>query len=100
MNSKKKKTSIGNIITTIMLKIMLKMMKKGTIPKKYAPPPSFLIFPKTPEPQSDLFLERKRVVYKCGKCKHKFVLKSDINLDQKIVAQWMSEVRSHKCHVD
>ena len=86
-----------------MLKIMLKMMKKEKkemIPQKHTPPPAFLVFPKLSAhpPKDDLLLENKRIMYGCGGCGHKFVLKSDVNLTQSTVAEWMGEVRSHNCH--
>ena len=98
MNSKKR-FNMANTIMLIMLKVMLKMMKKGIIPNKTMPLPIFI----TPikfqpnEPKSDLMLERKKIMYNCGICKHKFMMKSDTILTQNTVMQWIKEVKDHKC---
>ena len=102
MNSKKK-FSIKNTIALIMLKLMLKMLKNGMIPKGHIPLPSFIIIPKAQAqhiPKSDLFLEKKRILYKCGACGHKFVLKSDVNLNNSAFMEWMEGVKKHECHVN
>ena len=91
--------SIGDLIALIMLKILLKTMKKGQGVATKIPPPAFLMFPKAALPKSDLVLENKRIIYRCGQCNQKFILRSDIKLNQKTVMMWMGEVKGHKCHV-
>ena len=102
LNSKKK-FSIGNIVALIMLKIMLKMIKKDMIPKRYMHFPAFIIVPKIQSqhiPKSDILLEKKKVVYRCGICNQKFVLKSDVNLTQNAYVEWVEGVKKHNCHVN
>ena len=94
----KKKFSIGNIIMVIMLRLLLKMMRKG---KPIGAPPPIIIIPKKlmPDiPQSDLTLDRKRLVYRCGVCGQKFSLKSDKTISQQIMKEWLDEVKGHKCN--
>ena len=99
----KKKIGIRNIVMAVMLKIMLKMMKKNK--KMEVKPPPFLIIPKSvmegmshPAPQSELMLENRKMAYKCGICKHKFILKTDKKISQALASEWMIKTKNHKCH--
>ena len=96
--SSKKRFNIGNIIMAVMLKIMLKAMKKGGSAK---PPPLIIIpkklMPNSNIPPSDLTLDRKRLVYRCGVCGQKFSLKSDVTISQLTMSGWLDEVKGHEC---
>ena len=95
----KKNTGIGNIVMAIMLKIILKIMKKNKLP--IAPPP-FIVIPKSLMPnkasESDLLLDRRKLVYRCGLCKQRFSLKSDVDISQKTLTEWLDEVKRHECY--
>ena len=97
------------MIALSILRFMLKMLKEkktglmGTNISMGKLTPIFLI-PKTGVPipikknESELLLENKRVIYKCGICKQKFILRSDKNISHATFMAWMSEVKGHACY--